>query len=123
MHRTAMLYLRFPSYVERHNLRKLMQCCACRVICCFNCDPNPDDVAVAGVAASKAWQGPFAHPQLQEYADCTFCCSRPQACSGLADFLKLARELEGENRSGDEESEGGGDDTSDSSGGAEVLLR
>jgi hypothetical protein len=59
-----------------------------------------------------------------QYAGCTFCCSRPEACSGLADFLKLAHELEGELTSGDDESEGEGDDLSDDSGGgAEIMLR
>jgi len=102
----------------------MMQCCACRVTCCFNCDPNPEDGCVAGVAASEAWRGSFAHPQLMQYAGCTFCCSRPEACSGLADFLKLAHELEGELTSGDDESEGEGDDLSDDSGGgAEIMLR
>ena len=114
-----------PSYAKLGigGGRLMMQCCACRVVCCYNCDPNPDADAVAGVAASEAWQGPFAHPQLAQYVDCTFCCSRPEACSGLADFLKLAHELEGEHTSDDEESEGEGADLSDSGGGAKILLR
>jgi hypothetical protein len=104
--------------------RRMMQCCACRVTCCFNCDPNPNESAVAGVAASEAWPGSFAHPQLIQYADCTFCCSRPEACSGLADFLKLAHELEGEHTSSDNESDGEGDDVSDNdASAAEILLR
>ena len=109
-------------YTERRRL--MMQCCACRVICCYHCDPNPDDVNMAGVAASEAWPGSFAHPQLIQYADCTFCCSRPEACSGLADFLKLAHELEGEHTSSDNESEGEGDDVSDNdASAAEILVR
>ena len=93
----------FTWYGRPTPTRKITQCCACHVVCCFNCDPNPEDGGLtAGVAAREAWPGPFMHPRLAEYADCTFCCSRPEACSGLADFLKLAEELEGKANSGDE---------------------
>ena len=88
--------------------RKLMQCCACHVICCASCDPNPDGIS-AGMAAREAWSGPFMDLRLAEYTDCTFCCSRPDICSGLADFLTLAQQLEGSESSGD-------DDPADSDG-------
>ena len=95
------------SLLWSRKARALMQCCACRVVCCLDCDPHPDDGGTtAGVAAREAWSGPFLHPRLAEYRDCTFCCSRPEACSGLADFLKLAEELEGEKSSGDDAGDG-----------------
>ena len=82
----------------------MIQCCKCRVLCCTRCDPNPDDGGkTAGIAASEAWSGPWDHPQLAEYYGCTFCCSRPEACSGLADFLALAEALEGGASSSEEE--------------------
>ena len=78
-----------------------MQCCKCRVLCCTDCDPNPDDGGkTAGMAASEAWAGSFSHPQLAGYSDCTFCCS--ETCTGLADFLALAEALEGGASSDDE---------------------
>lgn len=81
--------------------RSMMQCCKCRVLCCTDCDPNPDDGGkTAGMAASEAWAGSFSHPQLAGYSDCTFCCS--ETCTGLADFLALAKALEGGESSDDE---------------------
>ena len=59
-----------PQVGESFCSRALMQCCSCKRFYCADCDKGPDtEAGVRGVYDPG----------------CVFCCSRPEACTGVAD--------------------------------------